>query len=214
MLNYFNTVTIKKISSIILIALFACNNNNYELIILKDSIQKDFVEAALGRTNHQVIYNGNYFKMDYPNGDIPKQYGVCTDVIIRSYRKINIDLQKLLHEDIKQNFSEYPIKKHWPQQFKADSNIDHRRVPNLEFFFKKYGKSLPISKNKNDYKPGDIITWNLKGSSPWHIGIVTNQISSKTRNPLIVHNIGKGPIIDDVIFKFPIRGHYRFFPKN
>ena len=92
MLNYFNTVTIKKISSIILIALFACNNNNYELIILKDSIQKDFVEAALGRTNHQVTYNGNYFKMDYPNGDIPKQYGVCTDVIIRSYRQINIDL--------------------------------------------------------------------------------------------------------------------------
>ena len=135
MLNCFNTVTIKKISYIILITLFACNNSNHELIILKDSIQKDFVEAALERTNHQITYNGKYFKMDYPNGDIPKQYGVCTDVIIRSYRKINIDLQKLLHEDIKRNFNEYPIKKHWPQQFKADSNIDHRRVPNLEFFF-------------------------------------------------------------------------------
>ena len=109
-------------------------------------------------------------------------------------------------------FSKYPIKRHWPNQKQADSNIDHRRVPNLEAFFSKYGESIPISKNKNDYKPGDIITWDLKGSSPWHIGIVTNKISPKTNNPLVVHNIGRGPILDDMIFNFPIRGHYRYIP--
>ena len=154
----------------------------------------------------------NYFNIEYPNGDIPKEFGVCTDVIIRSYRQVDVDLQQLVHEDIKENFSKYPIKRHWPNQKKPDTNIDHRRVPNLEIFFSRYGESLPISNNKDDYKPGDIITWDLKGSSPWHIGIVTNKISSTTKNPLIVHNIGRGPIIDDMLFSFPIRGHYRYFP--
>ena len=189
-----------------------CNNNNNESIILKDGPQKKLVEATLERTKHNITYNGSYFNINYPNGDIPKKFGVCTDVIIRSYRKINIDLQQLIHEDIKINFNDYPIKKHWPNQRKADSNIDHRRVPNLEVFFTKFGKSLPITNNKNHYKPGDIVTWNLMGSSPWHIGIVVNKISPKTNNPLIVHNIGGGPIMEDVIFKFPIRGHYRYIP--
>jgi len=205
----------RKINYIILFTIFfGCNNNDYEFVVLKEGIQRNFVEAALERTKHKIIYNGNYFKIDYPNGDIPEKFGVCTDVIIRSYRKINIDLQQLIHEDIKKNFNDYPIKKHWPTQRKADSNIDHRRVPNLEVFLNKYGKSLSVSNNKNDYEPGDIITWDLMGSSPWHIGIVTNKISSKTNNPLVVHNIGRGPVIDDVLFNFPIRGHYRYIPKN
>ena len=207
----------KKINlAIILILLLSCNNvaEEYRFSILQEGSQKDFVEAAIERTNHRITYNGKYFNIGYPNGDIPKQFGVCTDVIIRSYREIGIDLQKLIHEDIKDNFNEYPIKKHWPKQRKPDSNIDHRRVPNLEFFFSKHGKSLPISKNKNDYEPGDIVTWNLMGSSPWHIGIVTNKVSSKTNNPLIVHNIGTGPIIDDAIFNFSIRGHYRYLPEK
>ena len=154
--------------------------------------------------------DGRYFDIDYPNGDIPSNLGVCTDVVIRTFREVGIDLQKLIHEDIRKNFKNYPIKNHWPSQNRADSNIDHRRVPNLEYFFSKHGKSLPITNDKKKYKPGDIITWSLMGSSPWHIGIVTNQISSITHNPLIVHNIGSGPIIDDVLFEFPIRGHYRF----
>ena len=203
----------RKINHIILfIIFFGCNNNDYESIILKEGIQKDLVGAALERTKHKITYNGNYFNIDYPNGDIPENFGVCTDVIIRSYRKINIDLQQLMHEDIKRNFNDYPIKKHWPKQRKADSNIDHRRVPNLEFFLSKYGKSIPISTDKDDYRPGDIITWDLKGSSPWHIGVVVDKISTRTNNPLIVHNIGKGPVMEDAIFDYPIRGHYRFFP--
>ncbi len=205
----------KKINYIILlVTLFGCNNSDYKFVVLKDGIQKDFVEAALERTKHQIIYNGNYFNIDYPNGDIPEKFGVCTDVIVRSYRKINVDLQQLLHEDIKKNFNDYSIKKHWPKQRRADSNIDHRRVPNLEIFFSKYGKSLPVSNNKSNYEPGDIVTWDLMGSSPWHIGIVTNKISPKTNNPLIVHNIGRGPVIDDMIFSFPIRGHYRYIPEK
>jgi uncharacterized protein YijF (DUF1287 family) len=202
----------KKIYYIILLIIsFACSVD-YETTELENGIKKDFVLAALERTKNKITYNGDYFSIEYPNGDIPKRFGVCTDVIIRSYRQVNIDLQKLLHEDIRDNFSDYPIKRHWPSQRNPDSNIDHRRVPNLEVFFSKYGKSLPISNNKDDYKPGDIITWDLKGSSPWHIGIVTNKISPRTNNPLIVHNIGRGPVIDDMIFNFPIRGHYRYFP--
>jgi len=196
---------------ILLIILFGCRVND-ETIELKDGIKKDFISAALERTENKVIYNGNYFNIEYPNGDIPKEFGVCTDVIIRSYRQVDVDLQQLLHEDIKENFSKYPIKMHWPNQKNPDTNIDHRRVPNLEIFFSRYGESLPISNNKDDYEPGDIITWDLKGSSPWHIGIVTNKISSTTKNPLIVHNIGRGPIINDMLFSFPIRGHYRYFP--
>ena len=96
----------KKINYIILlVTLFGCNNSDYKFVVLKDGIQKDFVEAALERTKHQIIYNGNYFNIDYPNGDIPEKFGVCTDVIVRSYRKINVDLQQLLHEDIKKNFN-------------------------------------------------------------------------------------------------------------
>ena len=205
----------RKTHYIILFTLFfGCKQNDYESVILKEGIQKNLVEAALERTKHKITYNGDYFNIEYPNGDIPETFGVCTDVIIRSYRKINVDLQELLHEDIKRNFNDYPIKKHWPKQGKADSNIDHRRVPNLEVFLSKYGKSLPTTENKNDYEPGDIITWNLMGSSPWHIGIVTNKISDKTNNPLIVHNIGSGPVIDDVLFSFPIRGHYRYIPEK
>ena len=97
----------KKINYIILlVTLFGCNNSDYKFVVLKDGIQKDFVEAALERTKHQIIYNGNYFNIDYPNGDIPEKFGVCTDVIVRSYRKINVDLQQLLHEDIKKNFND------------------------------------------------------------------------------------------------------------
>ena len=201
---------LKKFHIIFLIFLISCNNNEHTSIDITNEFKRKLVAAALDRTKQNIIYDGRYFDIDYPNGDIPSNLGVCTDVVIRVYREVGIDLQKLIHEDIKNNFKNYPIKNHWPSQNRADSNIDHRRVPNLEYFFSKHGKSLPITNDKKKYKPGDIITWSLMGSSPWHIGIVTNQISSVTHNPLIVHNIGSGPIIDDVLFDFPIRGHYRF----
>lgn len=195
---------------IFFLVFFSCYKETSIKIDVPDNFKKELVEAALERTQKDITYDGRYFDIDYPNGDIPSNLGVCTDVIVRSFREVGVDLQKLVHEDILMNFKKYPIKKHWPSQSKADYNIDHRRVPNLEYFFSKHGKSLPVTKNKENYKPGDIITWNLMGSSPWHIGIVVDEVSSKTNNPLIVHNIGRGPVIDDVIFKYPIRGHYRF----
>lgn len=193
---------------------FSCDNEKFIKVETLNTFQKDLSKAARNRAQSNVTYDGRYFNIDYPNGDIPSNLGVCTDVIIRSYREVGIDLQELLHIDIKNNFNKYPIKKHWPTQRRADSNIDHRRVPNLEYFFSKHGLSLPVTNNKKDYKPGDIITWDLMGSSPWHIGIITDMISEKTGNPIIVHNIGKGPILDDVLFLFPIRGHYRYIPNN
>ena len=203
----------KKIYSIILLILsFACSDTD-KIIKLKNGIEKDFLLAALDRTKQNIEYNPAYFNIEYPNGDIPEGYGVCTDVVIRSYRKINIDLQKLIHEDIIAKYNDYPLRNIWNQN-NADSNIDHRRVPNLEIFFSKYGESISISNNPNDYKPGDIVTWDLPGSSPWHIGIVSNKVSSISNNPLIIHNIGRGPKESDMIFNFPIRGHYRYLPKE
>ena len=189
-----------------------CDNPNHNTIEIQEGFQRDFVYSALKRTEYNITYNGSYFNIDYPNGDIPSNYGVCTDVVIRAYRAVGVDLQELIHEDIKKHFRFYPISKHWPNQKKPDTNIDHRRVPNLEYFFSEHGESFSISNVNRDYKPGDIVTWNLMGSSPWHIGIVSNKISSKTNNTLIIHNIGRGPIVDDVLFKYPIRGHYRYIP--
>ena len=166
------------------------------------------VEAALERTQHSVIYHGAYFKIDYPNGDVPARYGVCTDVIIRSYRALEIDLQRLVHEDMRENFSRYPAKRIW-NQTTADRNIDHRRVPNLQTFFSRHGTVLSISQFGKDYQPGDLVTWMLPGNLP-HIGIVVNEYSEDDKRPLIVHNIGAGPKLEDVLFAYPITGHYRY----
>jgi len=165
------------------------------------------VSAALERTKHFVIYNPAYFALEYPNGDVPEKYGVCTDVIIRSYRSLGIDLQKLVHEDMMINFDKYPSKRIWGLT-KTDRNIDHRRVPNLRVFFSRFGQSLNVSSNPNDYRPGDIVTWSISGRP--HIGIVTDQVHAKTKNPMIVHNIGWGPKLDDMLFDYPITGHYRY----
>lgn len=166
------------------------------------------VAAALERTKHSVIYHGAYFKIDYPNGDVPARYGVCTDVIIRSYRALEIDLQRLVHEDMRENFSRYPAKRIW-NQTTTDRNIDHRRVPNLQTFFSRHGTVLSISQFGKDYQPGDLVTWMLPGNLP-HIGIVVNEYSEDGKRPLIVHNIGAGPKLEDVLFAYPITGHYRY----
>lgn len=168
------------------------------------------VAAAIERTSHFVIYDGAYRKIPYPGGDVSPYKGVCTDVVIRSYRKLGIDLQKLVHLDMKHNFSIYPSKKLWGLN-KPDTNIDHRRVPNLQTFFSRKGKKLPITKNASDYKPGDLVTWMLPNNRP-HIGIVTDRIHSRSGNPKIVHNIGWGPKLEDVLFDYTITGHYQYLP--
>ena len=178
---------------------------------LAESFEQSLVKAALDRTTHNVTYDGSYYAISYPNGDVPENLGVCTDVVIRSYRAIGTDLQALVHEDMKENFDTYPSKRIWGLN-RTDTNIDHRRVPNLQTFFSRNGEELAISRNKADYLPGDIVTWVVSGNLP-HIGIVTNKVSSRTGNPLIVHNIGSGPTLEDMLFTFTISGHYRYEPK-
>ena len=163
-------------------------------------------EAAMNLTAQHVKYDPGYFAIAYPNGDVPADKGVCTDVIIRAYRKLGIDLQKEVHEDMVRNFDKYP--KLWGLKT-TDKNIDHRRVPNLMTFFKRKGTWLPITSNADDYKPGDIVAWNLGGSIT-HIGIVVNRKTKHGTRNLIVHNIGAGQVLEDCLFKFKIIGHYRY----
>ncbi|WP_196141020.1 DUF1287 domain-containing protein [Aliikangiella sp. G2MR2-5] len=167
------------------------------------------VDAARERTRHQVTYSGNYQKLNYPMGDVPDNLGVCTDVIIRSYRKLGLDLQQLVHEDMSASFNDYP--KNWGLKG-PDSNIDHRRVPNLQTFLTRKGASLAISSNINDYLPGDLVTWMLPGNLP-HIGVVSDHKSADGKRYLIIHNIGFGPKEEDFLFAARITGHYRYFPE-
>lgn len=165
-------------------------------------------DAAIKLTSDKVVYDPAYFSIPYPNGDIPADRGVCTDVIIRAYRKVGIDLQKEVHEDMVKNFEVYPKK--WGMKT-TDKNIDHRRVPNLMTFFTRHGTALPITKLSADYKPGDIVSWDL-GKGITHIGIVINKKSSDGLRNLIVHNIGFGQEISDCLFQYTIIGHHRYTP--
>lgn len=188
---------------LVLLLIILFNNCNYAQVAIEKNILSN---AALSLTKHQVTYDPSYFSIDYPNGDVPGDKGVCTDVIIRAYRKSGIDLQKEVHEDMKSNFSKYP--KIWNLKT-TDKNIDHRRVPNLMTFFKRKGASLPVTQNANEYVPGDVVAWNLGGAIT-HIGIVVNKKSTDNERYLIVHNIGAGQVLEDCLFKFKIIGHYRF----
>lgn len=163
-------------------------------------------DAALLLTNQKVEYDPQYFSISYPNGDVPAGKGVCTDVVIRAYRKLGIDLQKEVHEDMKANFGLYP--RNWGLKT-TDKNIDHRRVPNLMKFFSRFGTEKPITTNASDYAPGDIVAWNLTGSVT-HIGIVVNKKSPDGKRYMIVHNIGFGQVMDDVLFEYKIIGHYSY----
>lgn len=169
------------------------------------------VQAAIERTANVVRYDGRYVAIPYPGGDVPADIGVCTDVVIRSYRMVGIDLQRLVHEDMSAHFVLYPSNKLWGLS-KPDSNIDHRRVPNLRVFFTRHGQTLPLSENSRDYLPGDLVTWMLPGDLP-HIGIVTDRVDSDSGNPLIVHNVGLGPRMEDRLFAYRITGHYRYLPE-
>ena len=178
------------------------------LPINQQSFSLKLSNAALELTKDQVTYDPSYVKLKYPNGDVAKDKGVCTDVIIRAYRKLGIDLQKELHEDLKANFSKYPNLKKWGLK-KPDTNIDHRRVPNLEVFFERKGQKLTITENPSDYKTGDLITWMIGDKLP-HIGIVTHVKSADGKRNLIVHNVGNGQVLEDCLFSWKIVGHFRY----
>ena len=163
-------------------------------------------DAALELTKQKVTYDPSYFSIGYPNGDVPAGKGVCTDVVIRAYRALNIDLQKEVHEDMKSHFGEYP--NIWGMTT-TDTNIDHRRVPNLMKFFERKGTVKPISQKAEDYQPGDIVCWNLGGAIT-HIGLVVNRRSTDNQRYLIVHNIGGGQVLADCLFDYKIIGHYTY----
>lgn len=167
------------------------------------------VAAAVERTHHTVRYDPAYVRIPYPDGDVPADTGVCTDEIIRIYRAVGVDLQKEVHEDMLHNFSIYPDHRLWHLDH-TDTNIDHRRVPNLMTFFARKGEVLPITAQAKDYSPGDLVTWDLGGNVP-HIGIVVGRRSPQSGRYMVVHNIGEGPQMEDVLFNWKITGHYRYF---
>ena len=174
--------------------------------VYESPVLERLVAAANERTTHEVEYDASYFKLDYPNGDVPPEKGVCTDEVIRSYRALGIDLQKEVHEDMAANFALYPTKFGLKT---TDTNIDHRRVPNLRVFFERKGRSLPITDEAADYRPGDIVTWDLNASQT-HIGIIVDAPSATPGRYMIMHNIGRGPKIEDVLFNWKITGHFRY----
>ena len=162
--------------------------------------------AAEERATHFVIYDAAYERIPYPNGDVAADRGVCADEIVRAYRLLGIDLQRLVHEDMRRAFHVYP--KRWGLK-RPDSNIDHRRVPNLATFFTRHGTSLRPSLDGRDYRPGDVVAWALADGRP-HIGIVTERRSADGARPLVLHNIGRGPQIEDMLFELTITGHFRY----
>jgi uncharacterized protein YijF (DUF1287 family) len=175
--------------------------------ITSDEIRR-LLESAVEQTALTKSYDPEYIVIAYPNGDVPIESGVCTDVVIRAFRKSGVDLQKEVHEDMATNFSFYPKK--WNLK-SPDTNIDHRRVPNLQTFFTRRGKSLPITNKGADYKPGDVVAWDLDGRGMTHIGLVSNIYNESTKRNLIIHNIGGGAKAEDKIFDWKIIGHYRYF---
>lgn len=168
-------------------------------------------KAAGERTQHSVTYDGRYQKIGFPWGDVSDDVGVCTDVVVRAYRHLGIDLQQLVHHDMSLNFFAYPSFSNW-RLIKPDPNIDHRRVPNLQVFFSRAGQSLPISLNPRSYSPGDIVTWDIRSNLP-HIGIVSDKVAADGITPLIIHNIGEGPVYENILFKMKITGHFKYFPE-
>lgn len=167
------------------------------------------VDAARKQIGVTVVYDSGYRRIPYPNGDVPPERGVCTDVLVRAYRQLGVDLQVRVHEDMSAAWRVYP--KNWGLS-RPDSNIDHRRVPNLATFFSRKGRSLPVSRDPGAYAAGDIVTWRLPSGVP-HIGIVSDR-RTPAGVPLVVHNIGSGTQEEDMLFLFTITGHYRYAPED
>ncbi len=166
------------------------------------------IDGATDQVGKTTGYDPSYQKIDYPNGDVPIETGVCSDVIVRAFRKAGIDLQKDVHEDMKDNFPAYPTR--WGLKG-ADANIDHRRVPNLQTYFTRKGKSLSVGGSSETFLPGDIVTWDLGLGGTEHVGMVVNVWCKPEQRYLIVHNIGAGTRMEDVLFAWKITGHYRYF---
>jgi uncharacterized protein YijF (DUF1287 family) len=167
----------------------------------------DLVRAARQQVGVTTVYDGAYRVLKYPGGDVPAERGVCTDVIVRAFRQARaLDLQKLVHEDMRAHFGAYPSKRRWGLT-RPDRNIDHRRVPNLMVYFERAGQSRPLAPVASAYLPGDVVTWDLGGGVP-HIGFVSDR-RTPAGTPLIIHNIGSGAREDDILFRYAITGHYR-----
>lgn len=190
----------KKILITILLLLSAAVYGQSE----EDIFAEGLAGAALKLTEQEVIYDPGYYAIEYPNGDIPSGRGVCTDVVIRAYRAMDIDLQQEVHEDMVANFELYPPI--WGLS-RSDPNIDHRRVPNLMKYFERHGREKARSGNAGDYVPGDIVCWNL-GGAVTHIGIIVSSRSPDGSRPMVVHNIGSGQVLEDCLFDYRIIGHY------
>lgn len=173
---------------------------------LAQSARDRVVAAALAQVGVTTTYDASYRSIPYPGGDVPLSGGVCTDVVIRAFRAIAVDLQVLVHEDMRANFSAYP--RNWGLR-RPDRNIDHRRVPNLQTLFSRKGLALPVTARAADYAAGDVVTWMLPGNLP-HIGIVSSTRTRLAGRPLIIHNIGSGAQHEDVLFAWKITGHYRW----
>ncbi|MDZ7845638.1 MAG: DUF1287 domain-containing protein [Owenweeksia sp.] len=165
-------------------------------------------DSAVSLINPEINYDPRYFSIGYPNGDVPAHLGVCTDVIIRAYRKLEIDLQVKVHEDMAQHFNEYP--NHWGLAA-TDKNIDHRRVPNLMRFFTRAGAACAANQQDQDYLPGDIVCWDL-GRGLTHIGLVMHETDPKSGRHLVLHNIGGGQVLQDILLDYRIIGHFRYIP--
>jgi uncharacterized protein YijF (DUF1287 family) len=163
------------------------------------------VAAAVEQTRASVTYDGSYRRIAYPGGDVPADIGVCADVIVRAYRRVGVDLQVKVHEDMRRAFGAYP--KIWGLKH-PDTNIDHRRVPNLRAYLRRAGAERAVSSNASSYLPGDVVTWTVPRNLP-HIGLVSSEVAPSGRY-MVVHNIGRGAELEDMLFQFPITGHYRY----
>jgi len=193
----------------------ACMTPSFRMVARAQAVREPepwaarLVAAAESQIGTTVTYDPAYARLAYPNGDVPRERGVCTDVVIRAYRDaFGLDLQKLVHEDMARVFRAYP--QNWGLS-RPDRNIDHRRVPNLATFFTRHDASLPVSERAEYYLPGDIVTQMLPGRLT-HIGLVTHRASKDGARPMMVHNIGAGTRLEDVLFTFEITGHFRFPP--
>jgi hypothetical protein len=176
--------------------------------ISREEFLQKFVAAAIERTHHNVRYDPAYVRIPYPGGDVSPGTGVCTDEVIRSYRAVGVDLQKEVHEDMVTNYAVY-LRNWRGGGSHPDANIDHRRVPNLMVFFRRHGETLPITYHAADYHAGDLVTWDLGPGVP-HIGIVVDR-KGDSGAYMIVHNVGQGPQMEDLLFRWKITGHYRYF---
>lgn len=182
--------------------------NNSVVKVSPNSFDNKLSAAAISIIDANIVYTPTYVSIKYPNGDVPPKTGVCTDVVIRAYRILGIDLQKEVHEDMVKKFSLYPNIKKWGLH-STDTNIDHRRVPNLEVFFGRKGNKLPITDNADDYKTGELVTWMIANKYP-HIGIITNKKTPDGKHLMIVHNVGSGQVLEDCLFDWKIVGHFKY----